>query len=569
MKMDVLRFKRANCKDCYKCIRGCPVKAIAVHDHHAAVIEQDCVLCGRCVLSCPQYANQARYDLAPVRELLAAGKEAYAIVSPTFPAQFGAEGFEPLRRLLKQLGFRDAYESAEGSRQVRAEYEKLIASGRYNVLLSSVCPSANLLVERYFPSLIPHLAPVPAPFQVEAQILRKLHGSDCTLVFFGPCIADKLDCDEGDGLTDYVLTYEELNSLLISSHLPIDLSDVPCDEPKLRSRSFPLAGGIISAMEQDPAYSYLSIDGMESCLRTLKEVEAGRLRNCFIELNACTDSCAGGPKMSPSVRSHIEGRARIMQTALCPGQPPQDFPLVEGLDLSKTFHSRYVEQYLPNEAQLTEILHKMGKNSPADELNCGTCGYPTCREKAAAIYQGKAEITMCLPYMKKRAESLSDKIITASPNAILCVDSAMRIQFINRGALELFDLPPEQNLIGTPVSDLMDEFEFVTVFSSGEAQLRRKAYLDRYHKYLEQTFAFVPESNLAICIMRDITDSERARQSLQKTKSDAVEITDQIIAKQMRIVHEIASLLGETAAETKVALTRLKNTVVMEEDEHL
>jgi len=221
---------------------------------------------------------------------------------------------------------------------------------------------------------------------------------------------------------------------------------------------------------------------------------------------------------------------------------------------------------MPTEEEIQDILRKLGKNSPADELNCGTCGYSTCRQKAIAIFQGKADITMCLPYMKKRAESLSDKIISNSPNASLAVDSALRIKLANRALADILGLPEDTVFTGRQVSDLMDDFEFITAFSSGEHTKARKTYLEQYDKYVEQVFISDESNNLVICLMKDITQAEKTRLSLQKTKSEAIEITDQIIAKQMRIVHEIASLLGETAAETKVALTQLKNTVAMEEE---
>lgn len=224
---------------------------------------------------------------------------------------------------------------------------------------------------------------------------------------------------------------------------------------------------------------------------------------------------------------------------------------------------------MPTEKEIEAILRKLGKNSPADELNCGTCGYSTCREKAVAIYQGKADITMCLPYMKKRAESLSDKIIYNSPNAIITVDHTLQVQLANKAMLELLGISAEEEVVGHKIADLMDDFEFITAFSSGEHTKFRKAYLEKYDKYVEQVFTCDESNNMVICLMKDITQAEKSRQSLQKTKSEAVEITDQIIAKQMRIVHEIASLLGETAAETKVALTRLKNTVAAEEEEGL
>ena len=563
--MDVLRFQKANCKDCYKCIRRCAVKAIAVKDHHTEVIPEDCVLCGRCVLACPQFANQARWDIHPVRQLLNGKRPTYAMVAPSFSFQYGPDEFGPLRRQLKTLGFADAFESAEGACLVKTQYERLVKNKWNDVILTSCCPSVVLLVERYFPSLIPNMAPVLSPMQAEAKLLRRRFGKDAAIVYIGSCIAAKGECDQTPGLTDYALTYDELNALFVSNKLPVDLHGAQCSpEPRRRSRSFPLPGGVVSCMEQQGDYHYLHVDGLENCISTLREIEAGRLHSCFIELRACTGSCAGGPKMSADARNRLEGRIRIANTA----DTLEDFEPQPTLRLERAFHSRYVEQKLPTDLEIEAILHKLGKVTPADQLNCGTCGYSTCREKAIAIHQGKADISMCLPYMKKRAESFSDKVIHNSPNGILAVDQTLQVQLVNRACLKILGKQEEQ-VVGRPVSQLMDDFEFITAFSAGDQVKYRKTYLEAYDKYVEQVFTCDESNNMVICLMKDITKAEKNRLSQQKAKSEAVEITDQIIDKQMRIVHEIASLLGETAAETKVALTRLKGTVDLEEDEAL
>ena len=563
--MDVLRYQKANCKDCYKCIRRCAVKAIAVRDHHTEVIDEDCVLCGRCVLTCPQYANQARWDIQPVRRLLQSERPVYAMVAPSFSFQDGPDAFGPLRCQLMALGFTDAFESAEGACLVKNQYQNLVAKRWGDVILTSCCPSVVLLVERHFPSLTPLLAPVLSPMQAEAKLLRRRFGPEAAVVYIGSCIAAKNECDQTPGLTDYALTYDELNALFVSNKLPVDLHGAVCaPEPRRRSRSFPLPGGVIGCMDQDPEYSYLAVDGLENCIAALNEIKTGRLHNCFIELRSCTGSCAGGPKMSADARNRLEGRVRIANTA----NGGEDFEPQPTLRLDRTFHPRSrAEAKLPTEQEIDEILRRLGKNSPADQLNCGTCGYPTCRDKAVAIYQGKADVTMCLPYMKKRAESLSDKIISNSPTAILAVDSALRVRMANRALRNILGIQEDVSLSGLLVSELMDDFEFITAFSAPAGTKVRKAYLEQYDKYVEQIFAVDEGSNMAICMMKDITAEEKARRSRHKTRQEAVDIADQIIAKQMRIVHEIASLLGETAAETKVALTRLKSTVAMDEGE--
>lgn len=564
--MDVIRFQKANCKDCYKCIRACPVKAIVMHDHHAEVLPNDCVLCGKCVLACPQYAAQSRADLPRAREILAGALPVYAIVDPSFAVQYRANGFEPMRQIIRKLGFADAFEAAEGAAYVHRDYSKIVNERPGQVVISSACPSVVRLVERYFPLLLENLAPTVSPMQAQAKILHKKFGADCSIIAIGPCLAAKSEWDHGADLIDCTITFNELNAMIVAAKQPLDLDAIACKQSPKLSRLFALDGGILLSMERENSCSYLSAAGMENCMHALREIEAGRLHDCFMDLRACEGGCSGGPKISAETRDSMEGRLRINAAALSLGRPAPDYECLQEIDVSRKFASTYKETKKPNAEQMQEILYRLGKHSAADELNCGACGYKTCREKAEAIFLGKADVSMCLPYMKKRAESLSDKIISASPNAIISVDNALTVRFINRAALAMFDLSAQDEIIGKPVSGVMDEFEFVSAFSAGRHTTRTKAYL-KNDKVVEQVFVYDKENAIAICIMQDVTEHDHARALLQTTKKEAIEITDKIIEKQMRTVHEIASLLGETAAETQVALTRLKTTVAMEEVE--
>lgn len=563
--MDVLRFLKANCKDCYKCVRACPVKAIVVRDHHAEVVASDCVLCGKCVLACPQFAAQSRHDTKRARQMLAESTPVYAILDPSFAVHYRTNGFEPMRTIMKKAGFEDCFEAAEGAAAVHERYCEIVSQKEGGVVISSACPSVVRLVERYHPLLLENLAPVVSPMQAAAKFVRARYGENVAIMAIGPCLAAKSESENVDGQIDCTITFDELNSLLISKKQPIDLNDVACDEMPRLSRLFAIDGGVLQSIKRENRCSYLSADGVENCVHALREIEAGRLHDCFVDLRACEGGCSGGPKICSESRNSMEGRLRINAAALSLGRPAPDYENMPAADLSREFINTYAETRVPSQKEMDAILHKLGKYSAADELNCGACGYPTCREKATAIFLGKADISMCLPYMKKRAESLADKIISASPNAILSVDNELFVRFINRAALELFELSCDAEIIGKPVSQVMEEFEFVTAFASGKPIHNAKARLNN-HKDVEQVFIYDSENAIAICIMKDITAAERARTMLTKTKKEAVEITDQIIEKQMRIVHQIASLLGETAAETKVALSRLKSTVDMEEE---
>ena len=195
------------------------------------------------------------------------------------------------------------------------------------------------------------------------------------------------------------------------------------------------------------------------------------------------------------------------------------------------------------------------------ELNCGTCGYNTCREKAIAVCEGKADISMCLPYMKEKAESFSDAIISNTPNGIIVMDEELNIQQMNRAALQLFHLEPGAEMHGSPVVRLLNPVEYVKIMDSPRRTANISHYLPEYDKYVEEIIWHDRDSHLIISIMKDITDREKEANEKNEMRMQAADITNKVIEKQMRVVQEIASLLGETTAETKVALTHLKDTL--------
>ena len=230
-------------------------------------------------------------------------------------------------------------------------------------------------------------------------------------------------------------------------------------------------------------------------------------------------------------------------------------------DTAKKIEYIGVKAQLPGESAIKEILAKMGKTSPEDELNCGSCGYNTCREKAIAVYQGKADLTMCLPFLKEKAENFSDKVISNTPNAIFVLDEDLNIQQINAAALALFNLPAGSELKGTPLVRILNPTDYLNVMVTGKSVLEKKYYLAEYKKYVAETIVYDKEYHMIFSIMRDITEAENKYAQRDEMRRETVEITDQVIEKQMRVVQEIASLLGETTAETKIALTKLKESI--------
>lgn len=561
--MSVLQFRKANCKNCYKCVRNCPVKAIEVKNHQAQVIERDCVLCGNCITVCPQNAKEVRCDTSIVKNLIREGRTVIASVAPSYIATYQVASFAVFAKALKELGFADVQETAQGAYLVKREYEALLEENASKPLISSCCPTVIKLMQKYYPNTLPYLAPVLSPMQAHAKLIKQKN-PQAVVVFIGPCISKKDECAQDTSLTEIALTFEELDGWLEEREISLE-EGLISEESTMRSRFFPISGGILNTMDQREDVHYVAIDGLENCIAALKEIQEGKLDHCFIEMSACEGGCVGGHAFSRRP-ARIAAKARVQ--AVADGrQQLNDYDIETSLDLERQVKPQHLFVANPSEKEIAEILKKMGKNKLEDELNCGTCGYSTCREKAIAVYFGKAEISMCLPFMKERAESFSDKIISITPNAILTVDTDLKIQQINLAGCRLFSLSKAEEVIGNPISRLMDEFDFAELIATGEHKRTKRAYLAEYNKYVEQTFLYDEGNAIVICIMKDVTETAQKREQISDKKNQAAQLTDKIVEKQLRIVHEIASLLGETAAETKVALTELKDIILMEEEE--
>ena len=555
--MSILELKPANCKNCYKCIRNCPVKAIEVKDEQAVIIEHDCILCGNCVLSCPQNAKNVRCDIARIRELISSGKKVIASVAPSYISEFDGIGFEDFQSALKQLGFYSAGETAAGAYLVKSEYEKLL-DGKRNILISSCCPTVVSLVQKHFPSLVNEVAAVLSPMQAHANFIREKNG-DCYVVFIGPCFSKKDEAERYGGI-DGVLTFEELRQMLEDKGISLDNRDKLPDD-KYRSRFFPISGGIINSMKKNPDYRYIPVDGIDDCINVLKEIELGNLSNCFVEMSACRFGCVNGPAVRKHNIAAVDSIIKVTEYA----DTDKDFDIASEAGLSKRIKSDYINVVQPGESQIKEILRRMGKNGPEDELNCGTCGYATCRDKAVAVYYGKATETMCLPYMRQKAESFSNVIISETPNAIITVDSNLLIGQLNAAACRVFNIKNPEDVVKMPISTLMNSEDFENIFATHDKSTKQTVYLPEYDKYLEEILVYDDSSKVVIGIMKDVTDEVVKSEQIKKLKGEALEIADNVIENQMRVVQEIASLLGETTAETQVALSKLKNTMTLED----
>ncbi len=553
---DYLTLKKSNCKNCYKCIRYCPVKSIRFSGNQAHIIGNECILCGQCFVVCPQNAKQIKDDTEKVKVMLQSGAHVYVSLAPSFAANYESVGIESMKEALKKLGFYDVEETAVGATIVKKEYERILKEDKPELLISSCCHSINLLIQKYFPNVLPYLADVLSPMQAHCRDIKS-RDPQAKTVFIGPCVAKMDEAEFYSGITDAVLTFEELSAWLAAEN--IELKPERSKDEKTRARYFPTTGGILKTMDcTENDYTYLAIDGVENCIAALREIEAGGIKHAFIEMSACVGSCIGGPVMEKRHRSPIKDYASIASYA---GSKDFDVDMPDPVEIKKTFGVIEKKLPMPTESEISSILRQMGKFKASDELNCGSCGYDTCREKAIAIYQGKSEVSMCLPFLKDKAESFSDNIVKNTPNGLFVLNENLEVQQINESARKIMNIRSESDVLGEQVIRIMDPKSFLDVLNTGKDLRDYRTYLAEYKKYVKYTIIHDKDYHLLICIMRDETEEQTARLRKESIDLQTVEIADKVVDKQMRIVQEIASLLGETAAETKIALTKLKESI--------
>ena len=555
-----LTLKKSNCKNCYKCIRHCPVKAIRFSGNQAHIIGNECILCGHCFVVCPQNAKEIVDGTEKARVLLQSGAPVYVSLAPSFIANYDGVGIESIRRALKKLGFFDVEETAIGATIVKNEYERILKEEDRDIVISSCCHSVNLLIQKYFPACLEYLADVMSPMQAHCADIKKRH-PEAKTVFIGPCVAKKDEAEYYEGIVDAVLTFEELTNWLKAERIELEKELDKTEES--RARFFPTTGGVLKTMAQNaPGYTYLALDGVENCIAALKDIENGKIHKCFIEMSSCVGSCIGGPVMEKYHRTApIKDYITISNYA---GQHDFDVAQPAPMELKKNFTIIEQKLAMPSESEIMTVLRQMGKFKPSDELNCGSCGYNSCRDKAIAIIHGKAESSMCLPFLKDKAESFSDTIVKNTPNGLIALNENLEVQQINAAARRIMNIRSESDVLGEPVVRILDPAVFAKVKSTGRSVRGQKVYLAEYKKYVEQTVVYDPDSHLLVGIMRDVTDQEEEHEKKARINQKTLEVADSVVEKQMRIVQEIASLLGETAAETKIALTKLKESIADE-----
>lgn len=575
--MNVIGFKEAKCKNCYKCVRTCEVKAIQVKNEQAQIINDMCILCGHCLEACPQNAKTFISDLEKVKDYIASGYKTVISIAPSYVGIMKFNNSGQIVTALKKLGFYQVRETAEGAVYVTNEYERLIKEGKMRNIITTSCPSANDLIEIYYPSLVDEMAPVVSPMIAHGKMIREVLKEEVKIVFLGPCMAKKREA-QGDertrGYIDAVINFEEIEKWLAKEKIHItDLEPMEFDNSNPAvNRLYPISSGVISsvvAMEEDAEvrkYRKLYVHGIKNCMELFASMECGEVEGCFIEANICNGGCIKGPAVSRKEISRFKVKLDMEESIRKEAPNQSEFHNLNKESLTKTFKNRAPEESMPSEDELRKILKKTGKVKKDQELNCGACGYPTCRDKAIAVYQGKAELTMCIPYMHEKAQSMANIVLDTTPNIIIVVDADMKIVEFSGAATRYFRVTRTEAL-NKYLYEFIDHTDFEEVMSTHNNIYGKKVdYPDRKLATL-QNIVYIEEQNNVLGIFQDITRVEEKKQQAYKVKVETIEMAQRVIDKQMLVAQQIAGLLGETTAETKVTLTKLRDTILNDGEE--
>lgn len=546
----------AECQDCYKCVRHCPVKAIRVRDGHAAVIPELCVACGKCVEVCPVKAKQVRNDTGRARLLLQDSSPVYASIAPSWVSEF--RDLEPgkLIRALKLLGFAGVSETALGAQLVSARMAEALDAGTGGLLLSSACPTAVDFVRRYLAHLAPAITPVGSPLMAHCRLLRDTFGDGIRVVFIGPCIGKKNEADRHPELLNLALTYPELRQMLreaaiVPERLTPEADDRFLPEAAEEGARYPIEGGMndtIRFQSRNQRVHYATLTGLDNLKLAFSGMETTPANEAvFVEMLACPGGCVHGPCSEHDSPGLLE-RLRVLRHARMPESPRER--RTPG-SIAAAFPAAAAPP--PEPGDLIAALRSIGKTTPEDELNCDGCGYDTCRNFAQAMIAGRAEPSMCVSYLRKQAQKKANAILRSISSGVVIAGRDLSIIECNRNfaklfgdeTVEMFDACP--GLAGADLRRIVPSFIglFESALQSGR-DVRRDSLKVGKRLFNLNLFSIEPGEVIGAVIF-DVTNTELRREQIAARAR-------KVIDRNIATVQEIACRLGEQMADTELLL---------------
>lgn len=549
------------CHDCYRCVRDCPVKAIKIENNHASVIPEKCISCGTCVKVCPANAKCVRSDLERVKNLINSGKDVYVSLAPSWRGVFEMSA-QKMIAILKRLGFKDISETALGAQEVSIKTAEMLNNTESGLWISSACPVIVDYIRMYKPEFSKYITPIGSPARTHAKMLRQTYGEDIGIVFIGPCIGKKKEADEPDGLIDLAITFEELK-IWINDQIP-DISQIQKDDrfeivpySAHEGALYPIDGGMnttirkIGIKDEAQLLEICSIPAFEKALNNLEPEKLNR--PIFVEALACEGGCIAGPCISTDKAS-----ISIVSDVLTKVKKRDDIPKTTDYVVNYEYTPAEVTESKYSLEEIIKTLKKIGKHTAEDELNCGGCGYSSCRELAVALLDGVAEPSMCISYMRKIAMRKAAAMLRCMPAAIVMVDNNMNIIEANESFMkmftgemyEIFKARPD-GLTGAAIDRIVEFSDlFRTILKTGK-DLHKEHYNVNNRLYDINAFTIEP-NEIVGAIITDVTQTETTREKISEKAKE-------VISKNISIVQEIACLLGEHMVETETLLNSIAN----------
>lgn len=547
----------ANCQDCYRCVRVCPVKAISVRNGQACIEDDLCIKCGTCVRECPQHAKTIRSSLYAVKELLASGGNVAVSVAPSFAAVFDGWRAKKLPAALRRLGFAYVSETAEGALLVTEETLKHTGEGS----ICTACPAVVNFIEKYRPEYVDRLIPVVSPMTAHGHLLKKRLGEDWSVVFIGPCAAKKLEAQrpENAGAVDAVLTFTELLGWLEDEKL--DLAG--CEDSLFDShgalqhaRLFPLQGGLLKTGNvgcDGTNADIVHVSGPVDVINLLN-IAADSWSFKIVEPLFCMGGCINGPGISSDKNIFLRKQDVIAYAAGTAAEPAaEDIDRTVGAETSYQRNRVSLMTEDVDEARIQEVLETQGKLEPENQLNCGACGYESCRDNAIAVAKGMAEPEMCIPYMRRLAQQRSDRIMETSPNGVVILDSALSIIHMNPAFQRMFMCT--NGILGRRISYLIDAggYEKLAAGTTDKYEAIKSRYGIKYH---EQLYT-LPAEKQYVGLYTDVTKIRFDESQMDLIKKQTVEQAKELLDHQIRFSQEMAHFLGKSTARSEELVTRL------------
>lgn len=575
--MKAIETKGPICVSCTRCLRKCEVKAIELVDNTAVITDELCILCGACIDACPQNAKFYLSDASKVRNWLEGKRKMVLSLDPAYIGAFpGIQGGQIITAFRK-AGFMAVHETAEAAAVLTSEYAHIADNSHkpdhQNNIITSACPTVNALIEIYYPDLLPNLAPVASPMIAHGRYLKKVYGADTLVIYAGPCISRKGEAyaPENEGAIDAVLTFSELVRFMERQGIDMtQLEETRPDNPDPAvNKLYPTAGGIITSLRcskdfPDSRYMSFHISSISNCRSVLQELREGIYSNCVIEMSACPGGCVNGP-VRPAGSSGYRNNLRIKQQTnrvSIPEKQITDF--LDKTAVVSCYTDKSPDFPVPSEEEIKAMLLTMGKKSKQDEMDCGACGYPTCRDNAIAACQGRSSYERCTHYLHQKASSLANLVMQATPNMVMVIGGDLTIQEFSASCEKKFHLTRAE-AIGKELVEIIDDSDYLWALENKQHLRNKIVELEGYNTFVQQNITYLPDEHALLVILIDVTQQKLREEEEYFKKLEIVEIAQKIIDKQMMSAQMIAGLLGETTAETKVTLNKLCRSLLGEE----